>query len=142
MAQKTTAKKFGTAEARARAVMLRKAGATFDQIGKELKCTRQNAYKLVSTALKELQEITISETSELVALENERLDSLWLPAYKSAIGGDLYAIDRCLRISERRAKLNGLDAPKNINLGGSIGIKGYENISPDNWDAPQDETGE
>jgi hypothetical protein len=44
----------------------------------------------------------------------ERLDALWQPMYARALTGDHGAVDRCLRIPERRAAINGLDAPVKI----------------------------
>ncbi|MGV7222960.1 MAG: hypothetical protein ACQ9MH_15700 [Nitrospinales bacterium] len=47
-------------------------------------------------------------------MESERLDQLHRGCWDAAIGGDLYAIDRALKIMERRSKLFGLDAPNKI----------------------------
>jgi hypothetical protein len=41
----------------------------------------------------------------------ERLDALWGALYPIAMDGQLGAVDRCLSIQSRRAKLLGLDAP-------------------------------
>ncbi|WRZ90222.1 hypothetical protein OHB54_14785 [Streptomyces sp. NBC_01007] len=42
-------------------------------------------------------------------MENLRLDRLFFVAYRQAVkDGDLPAIDRALRIMERRARMNGL----------------------------------
>ena len=43
---------------------------------------------------------------------------LWRPMYLRAIAGDYLAVDRCLRIMDRRAALNGLDAPDQGATGG------------------------
>lgn len=66
---------------------------------------------------------TESETTEeLRALENERLDQLLQVWGPKARGGDRHAAAVVLRISERRAKMNGLDAPTRVdhNVNGSI----------------------
>jgi hypothetical protein len=47
----------------------------------------------------------------LRVLEAGRLDQLQLAIWKSALAGHLGAIDRVLRIMERRARLFGLDTP-------------------------------
>jgi hypothetical protein len=51
------------------------------------------------------------EADELRRLENARLDRIWEPMYLQALQGDGRSLDRCIRIMERRANLNGLDAP-------------------------------
>lgn len=106
--QKNTGQKIGVAEKRHQALILRKSGATFDQIGQQLKCTRQNAFKLVTEALKQINEQVTSEAIELKTMELERLDMLWFTAYKMAILGNLGAIDRCIKIHEKRVALCGL----------------------------------
>jgi hypothetical protein len=56
-------------------------------------------------------------------LELQRLDDLYLIAYRAIIdGNDLAGIDRCLRIMERRAKLLGLDAAEKVDVQGLVEI--------------------
>jgi len=65
-----------------------------------------------------------SEEAELVReIELQRLDELWRVANTAALKGDLKAIDRCLRIQERRAKLLGLDAVESVTVEHSGEIK-------------------
>jgi hypothetical protein len=66
---------------------------------------------------------TESETTEeLRALENERLDQMLQVWGPKARAGDRHAAAVVLRIAERRAKMNGLDAPTRVdhNVNGSI----------------------
>lgn len=56
--------------------------------------------------------------SDMRTLENDRLDAYQLAVHRLAVGGgpdklapDLGAMDRALKVMERRARLNGLDAP-------------------------------
>lgn len=114
MTCKTSADRFTAAERRAQAVELRMEGRTFDRIGAELGISRQRAYQLVSGALGKLQRETLDRVEEALALELERLDALQLAIYEKATAGDLRAIDRMLKIMERRAKLLGLDAPQKV----------------------------
>ncbi|MFJ8430480.1 hypothetical protein ACIQ9P_04150 [Kitasatospora sp. NPDC094019] len=59
---------------------------------------------------------------ELRALEDARLDRMFLVAYRKAVrDGDLPAIDRALRIMERRARLLGLDRPIRAEITGGDG---------------------
>ncbi|MET7524672.1 hypothetical protein ACWEAF_20115 [Streptomyces sp. NPDC005071] len=70
------------------------------------------ACKDVRQALKERTTEQDEKADELRAVENLRLDRLFFVAYRQAVkDGDLPAIDRALRIMERRARMNGLDKP-------------------------------
>jgi hypothetical protein len=55
-------------------------------------------------------------------LELQRLDALYLVAYAEVEDGNIPAIDRCLRIMERRAKLLGLDAAEKVEHSGDLVI--------------------
>ncbi|MFE2584014.1 hypothetical protein [Streptomyces sp. NPDC059378] len=75
------------------------------------------ACKDVRLALKERTTDLESKVDELRAVDNLRLDRLFFIAYRQAVkDGNLNAIDRALRILERRARLNHLDkeAPAKI----------------------------
>ena len=59
----------------------------------------------------------IAETApQVLTMELERLDSLWRTVYPEAKRGNLGAVDRSLRIMERRARLLGLDAPSKTDV--------------------------
>lgn len=94
------------------AVDLRSAGMTYSAIAAHLGYTNEGAaYKAVLRALKQ----SIPETTEIVrTIEVRRLDSMFRALYPAALRGDRLAIDRCLKIMERRAGLLGLDAPLRI----------------------------
>lgn len=130
---------LSTAERDAQAAELRSKGWSFPRIAAHLGYThRADAYNAVQRVLKE----TVREAGEQVrALELERLDRLETAANevlerahvtvshgKIVAGADgepllddapvLQAIDRLLRIQERRSRLLGLDAPikKDVSL--------------------------
>jgi len=66
-------------------------------------------------------------------LELQRLDDLYLIAYRAIIDGyDLAGIDRCLRIMERRSKLLGLDAAEKVEHSGDlvINLRSVDHGSP------------
>ena len=96
---------------------LRIQGETFPEIGRKLGITKQAAHHHVSKALGELAKANKDRTAELRMLEGERLDAmacvLW-PRATDPQNPDLVAVDRMLRIMDRRAKLFGLDAPTKI----------------------------
>lgn len=93
------------------ALELRKAGATYRAIGEALGVTPVGAYKAVMRAIAKLNARVIEEAEAVRRLELERLDDLLLAMWPQAKKGNQGAVDRVLRIMERRAKLLGLDAP-------------------------------
>lgn len=104
-------RKSTAAERKRQALEFRMAGLTFQQIGDQLKITKQAAHQLVVTALDEVREQIAETAPQVLTMELERLDSLWRTVYPEAKRGNLGAVDRSIRIMERRAKLLGLDAP-------------------------------
>jgi hypothetical protein len=131
---KTSARKLTAAERRIQALELRKAGVTYEQIGAALGITRQGAYKIVSNALDKMNETVTEQTDEIRTIEIERLDALWKVMYQQARNGNQGAVDRCLKIMERRSKLMGLDAPTKVeqeNTGASTLLSEYV----DDWRA-------
>ncbi|MGA5637762.1 hypothetical protein ACPCTN_03275 [Streptomyces cinereoruber] len=76
----------------------------------------------VRQALADRRAELADDVDELRALEADRLDRLFFVAYKKAVRDqDLAAIDRTLRIMERRARLLGLDMPVRTELSGPDG---------------------
>jgi hypothetical protein len=72
----------------------------------------RSACRDVRDALRERRAALDDEVDELRTVEAERLDRLFFVAYKQAVRDDqLSAIDRVLRIMERRARLLVLDRP-------------------------------
>jgi hypothetical protein len=111
--KKTSAESIALIEKQAHALQLRKAGKTFDQIAQALGyASPSGAYQAVTSAL----QATLQEPADdLRRLEVERLNRLFDVAYDKAVDPDqkgaMFAVDRCLAIMDRRAKLLGLDAP-------------------------------
>jgi hypothetical protein len=60
----------------------------------------------------------------LIVLELMRLERLHAAVWPQAIRGDVNAVDRVLRIMERRARLLGLDAPKRVAMSGDVVLRG------------------
>jgi hypothetical protein len=108
---RTGSRRIQAAERRVQALALRREGATFTEIGEALGINRSAAHKAVSRALDELAQLAEGEVVSLRALELDRLDALQRSIWTQAMDGALPAVDRLLRIMERRAKLLGLDAP-------------------------------
>jgi hypothetical protein len=96
----------------ANAVGLRLAGATYPQIAEALGYDNAaNARRVVVESLRLTAERDITELRDL---ENARLDRMLQGLWPKVINGDSDAINSALRISQRRAKLNGLDAPVRV----------------------------
>jgi hypothetical protein len=96
------------------ALELRKAGISYDLIAQRLNYSnRTAAYRAVSRLLSATEK---EASNDLREVELRRLDDLFLSVYQKARNAadplQLQAVDRCLRIMERRAKIAGIDAPE------------------------------
>lgn len=99
-------------EMKAKALELRKAGATYDQIARQLGYhNRGNAYRAVKTAL---QDITLELAEEVRDMELARLDTALLAIWPEVRKGSLPHIDRFLKIQNQRAQYLGLYSPVKI----------------------------
>ena len=132
--QKAGANKVRALERREKAVNLRVTGATYRQIGDSLGVSGAQAYRIVQDSLRELAERTREHTERLRALELLRLDRWMLQLLPRADPPDpaltaeqnaarqadqlrvrmREAANALLRISERRARLCGLDMPLKV----------------------------
>ena len=122
-AAKSSVRRIRTTEKTLKALELRKRGLNSPQIGKKLGCPRSPACRYVLSELENLAERCREEAVHVRDLELQRLDELYLIAYRAIIrGNDLAGIDRCLRIMERRAKLLGLDAAEKVEHSGDLTI--------------------
>ena len=107
-------------ERRARAVELRLAGYSLKQIGAELGVTFQAVAKMINKELSELRDVAEKDAEILREVEVARLDAMLKAKWPEVEIGNDAAIDRVLRIMERRAKLLGLDAPTRSNVEANI----------------------
>lgn len=103
--------KTGTDRARVamlegQACRLRAKGYTLQEIADFQGVTLSTARERVLNAI---QRIPTEAAEEVKKLELERLDNLFRELWPKALKGQYPAVDRCLRIMERRAKLLGLD---------------------------------
>ena len=101
---------------RRKAVALRIAGATYEQIGRELGITSQAAWKHVTVALADVRQKTAEDADILRVTELSRLDAAQASIWPRVVQGDNQAIDRFLRISKRRGEITGIDAPTKTDL--------------------------
>jgi hypothetical protein len=119
MPQENSGRKVKSHQQMIQALELRAAGASFRQIGEALSVSKPRAFRIVRKALDELV-LHCSETAGRVrVLELHRLDRYRLSL--DARRGDPRTVDTLIRISERVAKLHGLDAPQRIEASGPNG---------------------
>lgn len=111
---KASPRRVEAAEREAAALALRRDGRTFAEIGAALGVTGEGARQAVTRALANLRTEAAEEADGLRALEDSRLDALLRAVWPQATAGDLGAVDVCLRIAARRARLWGLDAPAKL----------------------------
>lgn len=102
------------AERQEAALQLRRAGLDYQGIAERLGYAgKQGAHSAVQRALRN----HIAEgVDHLRALEAARLDALLAAVWPAATEGDVAAVRAALAISERRARLFGLDAPARAQL--------------------------
>ena len=121
-AAKSSVRRIRTTEKTLRALELRKRGMNYTQIGEKLGCARNTACRYVLSELENLADKCREEAVHVRDIELQRLDALYLKVWEAVEEGDLPAIDRCLRIMERRAKLLGLDAAEKVEHSGDLVI--------------------
>ena len=95
---------------------LRKAGVPYDEIA--VKLGYRNAKGAESAVARVLEgKYTTQDVEKVVSMELARLDALQTVAWRRAKEGDLRAIDRILKIMERRAQYLGLDTQQDARGG-------------------------
>jgi hypothetical protein len=111
------------------ALELRRAGLGYIAIGARLGLGKSQAHRLVVAALKEAREQVSANADDLRAEEVSRLDAMLVGLWNQARNGGVSAIDRVVKIMERRAKLLGLDAPVKMAHGGDPGAPPVQMVS-------------
>jgi len=96
------------------AMELRKAGATYQQIGAQMGVSDVTAYRVIRRAVERLNKLVGDEATGMRRLELERLDQIMLSIWPHVKRGNLQAIDRALKCMERRSRYLGLDQPVKI----------------------------
>lgn len=117
-----TSQQLDTQTRRSFVLSLRKSGATYRQIAQAAEqqfgadalprgWDERYAYNDIARELEKLKTLNSGLTEDVRELEVQRLDELLLSMWPQAKKGNQGAVDRVLRIMERRARLLGLDAP-------------------------------
>jgi len=106
-------KEYERAERKKNALELRLAGASYRDIAQALNCSVGTATNDCKEAM---AEIPMQQADEMRTVELSRLDRLQRAVWPKAVKGDLQAVDRAIKIIDRRAKLFGLDAPQQVQI--------------------------
>ena len=96
-----------------RALELRQEGHSYESISKQLGySTRSASYKAVMRRLRDMDRPAVSMLRNWKC--SVRLDAMLYAVWDDVLQGDANAVHTALRISERRSRLLGLDAPHSI----------------------------
>jgi len=104
----------------AQALELRRAGKSYPEIGAALGVAKSHAHRLVAEGMEEAREQVTTEALQLRAEEVSRLDAMLQGLWPAARKGGVTAVDRVLKIMERRARLLGLDSPTRSAIEGGL----------------------
>jgi hypothetical protein len=110
----TSAARLASLDKARRALLLRTAGASFEQIAQALGyASRSGAYFAVEQALRRTLREPAAAVRQLALL---RLDEMLRGLWPAITRGDVAAVGTGLRILERQAKYLGLDAPLRVDI--------------------------
>jgi hypothetical protein len=110
-------KRADVATRRNKAINLKMAGATWQMIADQCGYASEAAALMDIKRFRQQQNLqAVASYEELRDQEGERLDRLQMGHWAAAVGGDKDAAAVVLKIMERRAKLMGLDAPRDFNV--------------------------
>lgn len=115
---RTSAAKARTLERQAKALELRRMGKGYAEIAAAVGIGKSQAHRLVQAGLQDARDQIAARADDLRAVELSRLDGMLAGLWPDARKGNQGAVDRVLRIMERRARMLGLDAPTRHTLAG------------------------
>lgn len=117
----TSALRLRKAQNQAKALELRRMGFGYVEIAAQVGCGKSQAHRYVVAGLADARAQIAASSDELRSEEVSRLDALLAAVWPRARKGEVAAVDRVLKIGERRAKLLGLEAPVRIETTGRDG---------------------
>ncbi len=124
---KTSPRRIEAKEKQRQALELRKAGATYDGIARQIGYKSKQAAEYAVKAA--LSRITDPIAAEVLKIDLERLDQ-WLLAMAPKLRlGDPFTVQIALNIIARRAKLLGLDSPIKVDSKSEVEIKDKRDLS-------------
>ena len=108
----------GARDLERKAFDLRVAGNSFRAIGEQCGVTTQTAYYAVMRVLEATIDQTKESSKKLREMELTRIDTALHAIWPKVEAGNEFSIDRFVKLSERRAKLTGIDAPTKLQHSG------------------------
>jgi lambda repressor-like predicted transcriptional regulator len=96
---------------------LKLAGVSTAQIAERMGIAPDSVRKLIDRTLRTAENLAAEEMREL---ENARLDRAQAAIWSQVLAGDYRAVITFLQISQRRAKLNGLDSPASVAISPNV----------------------
>jgi len=108
--------------------MLKKHGVTLLPRGFD----RRYVFKDIQRELERVNEDMGEDTLKYKLLQTQRLDAMLTAMLPKALRGDYGAVDRVLRIEDRRAKLWGLDSPTKVAPVTPDGKESYQPLNLEN----------
>jgi hypothetical protein len=115
---KLSATRIKAMEDQQKALELRRMAKGYQEIADALSIGLATAHRYVKAAMADARAQITAQADELRAEELSRLDGMLAGLWPRARRGEAVAVDRVLKIGERRAKLLGLDAPTRTALQG------------------------
>lgn len=114
---------------RKEALELRFQGKSYEEIARHFGVKKPTIYQWIQN---QLAETVRAPTDEMREFEVARLDKLLETRWERALDGDDEALDRVLKILDKRYRLLGLEAPKRVDLRSLVmQISAEEGIPPD-----------
>lgn len=107
-------------ERRTEVMSLVMAGFTPDQIAQRLEVSQVAVQNIITRALAARPEPAVDQMRQV---ENARLDRAQAAIWTKVLEGDQRAIQTFLQISSRRSRLNGMDAPIQIDVSARVRVE-------------------
>lgn len=113
---------LATMENRAKVLDMKRAGFSLREMERAIGLDHTTCKRYLDEAMADLQAAQNEKAEAARAVELDRLDKLHMSIWANATGKDVSpdvrnaAIDRLVRIADRRAKLLGLDAPTKMDM--------------------------
>jgi transposase-like protein len=112
-------RRITAAERRRQAMEYKVLGASLSQIAAKLGITKQRVHTIVAQELKKESEQTRLAAEQYRQLELNQLEKMEFGIMQQASTGDVFAIDRMIKIHQQRATLiPGLSVPQKHEVGG------------------------
>lgn len=92
------------------------AGFSYQRIYEQTGVPEEEASKYVASHLNKLRNLEPTDIQQARTMQLARLDELLTAMWATAMKGSHHAMDQVLKILDRQAKLQGLDAPIRVDI--------------------------